>query len=322
MEDFQRLISESLSNEIVVLGLVFVVSQAVAVIAYLTISRSISVRKRLRGETGAGEDLMSGASQLVTADEQTQKLIESYYDTIASGDENSLRVRLVRAGYFHRNALFFYTIIRLMLAIGAFVGCMIALRWYAPDQPTPVVSLMSAIVGSLFAILPNFMLDRFASGQQEQYRRAFPDFMDMMIVCTDSGLSMEAAASRVSHEFLRSHRGLGIHLSIMMLEVRAGKRLREALTSLAERLHIDEAKSLATLFKQSDELGSSLNEALRVYSDEMRQMRLLRAEEKANKLPVKLVLPLGAFLFPVTMVIVLVPVMISLMKIMLGLVPS
>jgi len=320
MEQFQQLISAGMSNEFVVLGLVFVASQAVAIIAYLSISRSVSVRKRLRANKAEGS--RPGPAGLSDADDQTQRLIESYYDSIASGDENSLRVRLVRAGYFQKNALLLYTIIRLMLAIGAFVGTMILLRWYTPDQSTSVISLMSAFVGSLFAILPNFVLDRFASSQQEQYRRAFPDFMDMMIVCTDSGLSMEAAASRVSTEFLRSHRALGIHLSIMMLEVRAGKRLREALSSLAERLHIDEAKSLATLFKQSDELGSSLNEALRVYSEEMRQMRLLRAEEKANKLPVKLVLPLAAFLFPVTMVIVLMPIMITLMNIMLGLVPS
>ncbi len=316
MENFQNLIADAMSTDVVVLGLVFVVSQAVAIIAYFSISRSVSVRKRLQSGDQPKID------RLGDADDQTHRLIESYYDSIASGDENSLRVRLVRAGYFHKNALFLYTIIRLMLAIGSFVGCMILLRWFTPDQPTQVIFLLSAIVGSLFAVLPNFVLDHFASGQQERYRRAFPDFMDMMIVCTDSGLSMEAAASRVSNEFLRSHRALGIHLSIMMLEVRAGKRLREALSSLADRLHIDEAKSLATLFKQSDELGSSLNEALRVYSEEMRQMRLLRAEEKANKLPVKLVLPLGAFLFPVTMVIVLVPVMITLMNIMLGLVPS
>ncbi len=321
MEYIQNLVVSNLNDEIVVLGLVFLASQAVAVIAYLAINRTVSVRRRLREEGQSGESII-GSAGLEGADAQTQELIESYYESIASGDENSLRVRLVRAGYFHRNALTLYTIIRLMLAIGSFVGCMLFLRWYFPEQPTPVIFLMSAIVGSLFAILPNFVLDRFATGQQEQYRRAFPDFMDMMIVCTDSGLSMEAAASRVSREFLKSHRALGVHLSIMMLEVRAGKRLREALSSLADRLHIDEAKSLATLFKQSDELGSSLNEALRVYSEEMRQMRLLRAEEKANKLPVKLVLPLGAFLFPVTMVIVLLPVMITLLNIMLGLVPS
>jgi tight adherence protein C len=318
MANLQESLGAALNNEMAVLALVFLASQAIAVIAYLTISRSVSLRRRLRD----GNEATVRSTGLEGADSQTQQLIESYYESIASGDENSLRVRLVRAGFFHKNALTLYTIIRLMLAIGSFAASMFLMRSFLPDKSTMTIFLMSSFVGSLFAILPNFILDRMASGQEERYRRAFPDFMDMMIVCTDSGLSMEAAAGRVSKEFLKSHRGLGVHLSIMMLEVRAGKRLREALSSLADRLHIEEAKSLATLFKQSDELGSSLNEALRVYSEEMRQMRLLRAEEKANKLPVKLVLPLGAFLFPVTMVIVLLPVMITLLNIMMGLVPS
>ena len=318
MANLQESLWAALNNEMAVLALVFLASQAIAVIAYLSISRSVSLRRRLRD----GNEAAVRSTGLEDADPQTQQLVESYYESIASGDENSLRVRLVRAGYFHKNALTLYTVIRLMLAIGSFAASMFLMRTFLPDQSTMSIFLMSSFIGSLFAILPNFILDRMATGQAETYRRAFPDFMDMMIVCTDSGLSMEAAASRVSKEFLKSHRGLGVHLSIMMLEVRAGKRLREALASLADRLNIEEAKSLATLFKQSDELGSSLNEALRVYSEEMRQMRLLRAEEKANKLPVKLVLPLGAFLFPVTMVIVLLPVMITLLNIMLGLAPS
>ncbi|MGO7388816.1 type II secretion system F family protein, partial [Rhizobium ruizarguesonis] len=90
----------------------------------------------------------------------------------------------------------------------------------------------------------------------------------------------------------------GLHLSIMMLEVRGGRRLREALANLAVRLRIDEARALSVLFRQSEVLGTSVTQTLRVYCKEMRDLRIIRAEEKANALPVKMLLPLGAFLFP------------------------
>lgn len=100
--------------------------------------------------------------------------------------------------------------------------------------------------------------------------------------------------------------------AIMTLQMRAGKPLRDALRELADRIGIDEARSLAVLFRQSEELGTSLTEALRVYSDEMRTQRILRAEEKANALPVKMVLPLGLCVFPVVLMIVMLPVILRM----------
>jgi len=98
----------------------------------------------------------------------------------------------------------------------------------------------------------------------------------------------------------------------MTLEIRAGRPLRDALHNLAERLKIEEAKTLAILFKQSEALGTSLTQTLRVYSAEMRERRIIKAEEKANALPVKMVLPLGFCVFPVMLVVVLMPVWIRL----------
>ena len=106
--------------------------------------------------------------------------------------------------------------------------------------------------------------------QKQNYRRGFPDFMDMMITCADAGMSLEAAVERVSNELAGTHKWLGIQLAIMTLQLRAGKPLREALRELADRIGLDEARALAVLFRQSEELGTSLTDALRVYSDEMR----------------------------------------------------
>ncbi|TIU71406.1 MAG: type II secretion system F family protein, partial [Mesorhizobium sp.] len=154
--------------------------------------------------------------------------------------------------------------------------------------------------------------DRFEKAQKRIYRRGFPDFMDMMITCADAGMSLEAAVERVSGELAGTHRWLGIQLSIMTLQLRAGKPLRDALRELADRIGLDEARALAVLFRQSEELGTSLTEALRVYSDEMRTQRILIAEERANALPVKMMIPLGLCIFPVVLMVIMLPVIIRM----------
>ena len=98
-------------------------------------------------------------------------------------------------------------------------------------------------------------------------------------------------------------------------EMRAGRSTVEALESLADRLGLDEARSLVLVLRQSVELGSDIGEALHVFSDEMRSKRLLRAEEAANKLPVKMTLPMGLFIFPVILLVVLLPIGIRLMTV-------
>jgi tight adherence protein C len=136
--------------------------------------------------------------------------------------------------------------------------------------------------------------------------------MDMMITCADAGMSLEAAVERVTTELAGTHKELGVQLSIMTLQMRAGKPLREALRELADRIGIEEARSLAVLFRQSEELGTSLTDALRVYSDEMRSQRIFQAEEKANALPVKMMIPLGLCIFPVVLMIIMLPVIIRM----------
>jgi tight adherence protein C len=170
--------------------------------------------------------------------------------------------------------------------------------------------------------LVNIYIDRRGEAKEREYRRLFPDFMDMLIVCLDAGMSIEAAASRVAREFVSKQRAFGLHLAIMMLEVRGGRRLRDALANLATRLRIDEARSLSVLFRQSEELGTSVTKTLRVYSKEMRDLRMVRAEEKANGLPIKMLLPLGAFLFPVSLIIVLVPVVARVVSLLVAMKPG
>ena len=171
-------------------------------------------------------------------------------------------------------------------------------------------------VVALIAILgPDAYIARRQTLRQQEYRLAFPDLIDMLVVCTDAGLSLDAAFARINPEVAKQSRALGINLTLLGAETRAGRSTADALGTFADRLNIDEVRAFVITLRQSLELGTDIGDALRVFSDEMRAKRLLRAEETANKLPVKMVLPLGGFIFPVILMLILLPVMLRLMAV-------
>jgi tight adherence protein C len=164
--------------------------------------------------------------------------------------------------------------------------------------------------GILGYFAPNVYLSRVISVRTAEHRTGFPDFMDLLVVCADAGLSMEASLDRVGRELGDSYPSLTANIHMTNLEIRAGKTMTDALEHLGDRLGLEEARSFATLIQQSAELGSSITDALRVYSDDMRHKRLSRAEEKAYSLPAKLALPMMICIFPVLFVVILLPVFV------------
>ena len=159
---------------------------------------------------------------------------------------------------------------------------------------------------------PSMYIDRRIKARKAEHQSGFPDFMDLLVVCADAGLSMEASLDRVGRELGDSYPSLTANIHMANLEIRAGRTMSEALEHLGDRLGVEEARSFATLIQQSAELGSSITEALRVYSDDMRHKRLSRAEEKAYSLPAKLAVPMMVCIFPVLFVVILLPVIVRL----------
>jgi tight adherence protein C len=226
-----------------------------------------------------------------------------------------LRRKLLDAGYFSRQAVSYYLFARLACVVLIPVLVYIVSELAAP-RASGFIRLMLVSVGILIgAAAPDFYLVRRQRALAQRYRQAFPDLLDLLVVCVDAGLSLEAAFDRVTGEMSKRSRELGMHLEMMGAEIRAGRSTVEALDALADRLGLDEAGSFVAMLRQSIELGSDIGDALRVFSDEMRDKRLLRAEEKANKLSVKMVIPLGLFIFPVVLLVTILPVMIKLMKV-------
>ncbi len=249
-------------------------------------------------------------------------LVTHYFNVTKTKPVSSVEFRLIRAGFFSPTAPRTFQQVRFAVTVFAFIVGGYGFSRYLENVTALLEIAMACIVGGVVFILINAVLDRMGTNRQTEYRKLFPDFMDLLIVCVDAGLSIEAAIDRVMREFLQTHKDFGTHLAIISLEVRAGRPLREALFNFAERINVEEARSLAILFKQSEELGSSISKTLRTYSVEMRQARMIRAEEKANSLPIKMLFPLALFMFPTNLIIVIVPIGISVVKMFIGLTPS
>ena len=247
----------------------------------------------------------------------------NHYFRITS-DPNADRqaLKLLRCGYLSINAKRNFNIIRSTVAL-AFAGLTFFVMM--GDQPISFAStaaIVSAVVGGLFFIGGSIVLDKMEQAKARQYRKLVPDLLDLLIVCVDAGVSIDAAFKRIGQEFSLTNSDFAFHLVILTLEVRAGRPLHEAIYRLSERLRVEEVRSLAILFRQSERLGASIGKTLRSFAEEMRQKRLLSAEEKANALPVKMLLPMAVFIFPVNLMLVLVPVVMSLMKMFVEFSPS
>ena len=231
----------------------------------------------------------------------------------SANDENMkvLRRRLVQAGIYDPRGVAFFFITRTALAVGLSFAVFVLLPLVRPTGGT-FFWMMVIAAGVAGYVGPSFYIDKRISARKLEHRSGFPDFMDLLVVCADSGLSMEASLERVSRELGPSYPSLTANIHLTNLEIRAGRPLKEALEHFADRLALEESKAFATLINQSIDLGSSITDAMRVYSDDMRHKRLSAAEEKAYALPAKLAVPMMVCIFPVLFVVILLPVIVRL----------
>lgn len=308
-------------NEVLILAATFSSVLIFSAAVFLYVSSRREIAQRMSTERGSKDSFAADLTEDIRGLPVTeQELVRHYYSVIRSdNDPNSLQNRLLRAGYFSREAVAIFQVIRIATTAIVFFSLFFVIGYLSPETSIVAATIASLIVSGVSFVLCNVILERIGVRKEIEYRKSFPDFMDTLIVCVDAGLSVEAAIDRVSKEFLKSSkRDFGLHLAIMMLEVRGGRRLRDALSNFAKRLQIEEAQALAVLFRQSEELGSSVTQTLRVFSEEMREKRMIRAEEKANLLPLKMLIPLSLFLFPISILIVLVPIVLTVIRLLVS----
>jgi tight adherence protein C len=243
-----------------------------------------------------------------------QKLVDytaKHYASTDGKDLKILRQRLVRAGIYDPRAPAVFFLARVVMAVvtGFAAFFVLPMLGFAGKSTFWVIVISGGLLGYL---APSFYLDKLIGKKQTEHRSGFPDLMDLLVVCADAGLSMEASLDRVARELGDSYPSLSANIHMANLEIRAGRTMTEALEHLSDRLGLEEARSFATLIQQSEELGSSIGDALRVYSEDMRHKRLSRAEEKAYALPAKLTVPMMVCIFPTLFVVILLPVIVRL----------
>ena len=297
---------------VVLLALVFIPTATVSFFLMRTVRAQGSVKRRASGITS--DMLMSsgdGRSLRHTSLRAAQRLIDrttKHYSAFDDKTMKMLRRRLVQAGIFDPRAVGFFFLARGILAVTMAGVAFIMVPVLTTHQGLlwPFVG----VAGLLGYLGPSLALDRIVATRRQEYRAGFPDMMDLLVVCADAGLGLASAFERVGRELADSYPNLSANIHMANLEIRAGRTISEALEHFGDRLGLAEARSFATLIQQSDELGSSITDALRVYSEDMRHKRLSTAEEKAYALPSKLTLPLMVCVFPVLFVVIMLPVVV------------
>jgi tight adherence protein C len=302
----------SLDSPTVMLSLlVFLAAATLAFGVMATIHVRGAVRRRAAGVAADGPEPSDDKRSLRYASRKAAaKLIDyttRHYAGGGDGDKRQLRQRLLQAGFLDPRAVAFFFIARLATAL-VLAGLAFFVAPLFMSGPDGMEWMGAWIAGLIGYFAPNFYINRRIAKRTTEHRTGFPDFMDLLVVCADAGLSMEAALDRVGRELGDSYPSLSANIYMTTLEMRAGRTLSEALEHFGDRLGLEEARSFATLLQQSEELGSSLTEALRVYSDDMRHKRMSRAEEKAYSLPARLSVPLMICIFPVILIVIMLPV--------------
>lgn len=227
----------------------------------------------------------------------------------------TLRQRLIQAGFRRDEALPVFFGIRMVAALGIFalLASSVVMR---PNLPMAFAGL------GLGYILPGMVLARLAKRRQHRIRLALADALDLLVVSVEAGLGLDQALSRVGDELAFAYPDLSDELRLINVELRAGKSRAEAMRNLADRTGVDDLSALVTMLIQTDKFGTSVAQALRVYSETLRTKRRQRAEEAAAKTGVKMVFPLVFCIFPPIWVVSIGPAAIKFVQVLFPLIEN
>ncbi len=276
------------------------------------------VRERIRKEATPGQDAVDagglpGKTLLLST---ITRFGEALMPKVESG-VSKVRVRLVRAGFYGENdgvVLFGSKAASCGLLLLLFVIMKVVALPAMPAQKVFALMALSAVIGFY---LPDYYLYRRTKQRRDRIFEGFPDALDLLVVCVEAGMGLDAAIKRVGDEMALKNKVLSEEFRILSLELRAGKPRVDALRNLAMRTNLEDISSLVTLLIQTDRFGTRVAQALRVHSDAMRTKRYQRAEEEASKLPVKILFPLVLFILPGLIITLMGPAVIKFYRMVL-----
>ena len=230
------------------------------------------------------------------------------------GETSPLRLKFLNAGIRHPDASLFYFGLKTLLPLGFAGLAFVAMRAAGADNGLTTL-LWLAVAALIGCYLPNIVLHVVIKGRQREIFENFPDAADLMLVCVEAGLGLDAALVKVTEEIRVKSEALAQELHWTNLEMRAGGTREKSLRNLALRTGVEEIGTFATMLTQADRFGTSIGESLRVFSEDLRHKRQVRAEELAAKVPTKMLLPLVLCIFPCVSMVVLMPAIIRMIRI-------
>jgi tight adherence protein C len=226
-------------------------------------------------------------------------------------EQSPLRLMFLQAGIARPDARLYYFAAKTVLPFAAAAAAFAAM----PGRESLLQQLLAVGVAALCGLYaPNWVVQSLRRRRQREIFEHFPDATDLLLVCMEAGLGLDSALNRVAQEIGLSSRALAHELHLTNLELRAGASREQALRHLALRTGVQEIASFALMLKQADRLGTSIGDSLRVYSDELRHKRMVRAEELAARVPTKMLLPLVLCIFPSIILVVMGPAAIQIVR--------
>jgi tight adherence protein C len=233
-------------------------------------------------------------------------------------DDADIKLKFLKAGLRGRNVPTMFWGIKFLLAVALPMAFLVTAFLLFKDMKNLAMLWMAIFFSMAGLYLPDLWLRIKTSGRQNRIVKGFPDALDLLVVCVEAGMGLDGAIYRVGKELSLSQPEISQEFKSLNLEIRAGKSRQVALKNLAVRTDIDDVNSLVTVLIQTDRFGTSVAQALRVFSDSFRTARYQRAEEVAAKIATKLLFPLVLCIFPAMFVIILGPICITIYRVMIN----
>jgi len=228
---------------------------------------------------------------------------------------SALKQKLIRAGWRHRSAAIAFFGVKAVLVF-ALPVIVLGICLLLPDRPSALMLMLASLLGACLGLyLPDLALSVAIQNRKQQLLEQFPDALDLLTVCVEAGLSLEAALTRVAEEMSVSHPLLSDEMNLVVLEMRAGRARDEALRNLARRNDLAAIESFVATLTQAERFGGSISDAIRVYSETLRNQRRQGAEEQAAKIGTKLTIPLVLCILPVLFIVMAGPAMLALVEV-------
>lgn len=256
--------------------------------------------------TGTGADQVDATSKRKFEFKFLRRL-GAKFSPEGSDQYSMTKKRFLKAGIQWEGATSAFWGIKILLPVflvGLFAFLLMNVLDPIPVHLAMCIFILLAAGGFYF---PEFWLSLKAMMRREEYFRGLPDAFDLMVVCVEAGMGLDATISRVGEEMALSNKVVSDEFKLINLELRAGKSREDALRNLALRTDIEDVRSLVTLLVQTEKFGTSIAKSLRVFSDSFRSKRFQKAEEIAAKMPIKMIFPLVLFIFPAMFIVTVGP---------------